>query len=227
MQVKAFPWPSKHVYTGGTLAGLLFIFVLVFAFQAPASSMVKAVVQEKELRLREYMRVLGLQQAAYWSSWFTTHFSMLLVTGVLCAVVGRCALTRFAPLLQRWVVGRDHIQQLRLFSSDCRTTPPEGAERQPGSAVLVAHAWPRQLLPCVFQRARDSLAPLHIREPVPGGLYPSGVSCLLSGIVLGEGLVSVHCGMAEGGTQNRSPPRGALGTGIRQHPQMLCAVPCV
>lgn len=90
MQVKGFPWPSKHIYIGNTVAGMLFIFVLVIAFQVPASSMVKSIVQEKELRLREYMRVLGLLRAAYWGSWFVTHLCMLLVTGALCAIVGRC-----------------------------------------------------------------------------------------------------------------------------------------
>eukprot|EP00892_Ulva_mutabilis_P002745 jgi/Ulvmu1/12471/UM009_0123.1 len=97
--VKGFPWPSKHIYTGPMIAGMLFIFVLVFAFQVPASSMVKSIVQEKELRLREYMRVLGLLRAAYWGSWFVTHLCMLLVTGALCAIVGRSAFPESSPVV--------------------------------------------------------------------------------------------------------------------------------
>ena len=48
-------------------------------------------MQERELRLREYMRVLGMLDAAYWGSWFATHMIILMVSGALCAYVGQCA----------------------------------------------------------------------------------------------------------------------------------------
>lgn len=48
-------------------------------------------MQERELRLREYMRVLGMLDAAYWGSWFATHMIILMVSGVLCAYIGQCA----------------------------------------------------------------------------------------------------------------------------------------
>lgn len=43
------------------------------------------------MRLREYMRVLGMLDAAYWGSWFTTHIIILWVSGALCAFIGQCA----------------------------------------------------------------------------------------------------------------------------------------
>jgi hypothetical protein len=90
-QVKAFPWPAHDLYTGGILAGILFNFLLVFAFQQPTRNMVTILVREKELQLRGYMRVLGLQDAAYWGSWLATHLCMLWLTGLLCAGIGMCA----------------------------------------------------------------------------------------------------------------------------------------
>ena len=51
----------------------------------------KCAAQERELRLREYMRVLGMLDAAYWGSWFATHMAMLMLSGVLCAYIGQCA----------------------------------------------------------------------------------------------------------------------------------------
>lgn len=39
------PWPSQHLNIGGSVAGTLLIFMLVFAFQQPCQRMVAAVVQ--------------------------------------------------------------------------------------------------------------------------------------------------------------------------------------
>ena len=90
VQTKAFPWPEQTVDVGGVLAGFLFIFLLVFAFQQPTRSIVTVIVREKELRLREYMFILGLSDAAYWTSWWLTHGTMLGISGLLCAIVGLC-----------------------------------------------------------------------------------------------------------------------------------------
>ena len=45
--------------------------------------------QERELLLREGMRILGLQDGAYWASWFVAHWSTLALSGALCAAVAR------------------------------------------------------------------------------------------------------------------------------------------
>jgi hypothetical protein len=87
--VKAFPWPSQQVDIGGIVAAILFNYLLVFAFLQPTRNMVSVIVKEKELRLREYMRVLGLHDAAYWSSWLVTHMALLCTSGTLCAIVGK------------------------------------------------------------------------------------------------------------------------------------------
>lgn len=52
------------------------------------------------------MRVLGMLDAAYWGSWFTTHIIILMVSGALCAFIGQyvttlllCAELLDAPVL--------------------------------------------------------------------------------------------------------------------------------
>lgn len=55
-------------------------------FLPPAAIM--SVVQERELLLREGMRILGLRDGAYWASWFLTHWSSMAVSGTLCALIG-------------------------------------------------------------------------------------------------------------------------------------------
>ena len=51
---------------GAVLAAAAFNLLLVFAFLAPTRAAVAAVVREKELRLREGMRIFGLQVTILW-----------------------------------------------------------------------------------------------------------------------------------------------------------------
>eukprot|EP00798_Chlamydomonas_sp_ICE-L_P031756 gene31756-6954_t len=60
---------------------------VVYAYLSPSRAMVLDVVREKELRLREGMCMLGLTDFAYWSSWAITHFSVLMASSTLCALV--------------------------------------------------------------------------------------------------------------------------------------------
>lgn len=85
---KPFPWPAVTVDIGAAASSIAFNLLLVYSFLAPTRSTVASIVREKELRLREGMRILGLKKSAYWSSWALTHFSTMAVSGILCAVIG-------------------------------------------------------------------------------------------------------------------------------------------
>jgi hypothetical protein len=72
--VKPFPWKAFDLDVGSILAGVILRMLLIFAFIQPFQGCVKSIVTEKELRLREGMALLGLRGAAYWGSWFLTHW---------------------------------------------------------------------------------------------------------------------------------------------------------
>ena len=59
--MKAFPWPSVKFDVGAIAAAAAFNLLLVFAFLTPTRGAVATIVREKELRLREGMRILGLK----------------------------------------------------------------------------------------------------------------------------------------------------------------------
>ncbi|KAK3266229.1 hypothetical protein CYMTET_25133, partial [Cymbomonas tetramitiformis] len=85
--VKSFPWHAYSLDLGALYASLVLRMLLIFAFISPFQSCVKAVVCEKELRLREGMALLGLREGVYWGSWFTIHFGMLAASTVLMVAV--------------------------------------------------------------------------------------------------------------------------------------------
>ena len=64
VSVKAFPWPSVKFDVGAIAAAAAFNLLLVFAFLTPTRGAVATIVREKELRLREGMRILGLKVTA-------------------------------------------------------------------------------------------------------------------------------------------------------------------
>lgn len=58
---KQFPWPAVTIDLGAAASSIAFNLLLVYSFLAPTRSTVASIVREKELRLREGMRILGLQ----------------------------------------------------------------------------------------------------------------------------------------------------------------------
>ena len=61
VSVKPFPWPSVKFDPAAIAAAAAFNLLLVFAFLTPTRGAVATIVREKELRLREGMRILGLK----------------------------------------------------------------------------------------------------------------------------------------------------------------------
>lgn len=66
--------------------------LLVLSFTYTALNIVRAVVQEKERKLKEYMRMMGLSNWLHWSAWFLMFFlflsiSIFFVTVLFCVKV--------------------------------------------------------------------------------------------------------------------------------------------
>ncbi|XP_059204278.1 phospholipid-transporting ATPase ABCA3 [Centropristis striata] len=80
--------------------------LLVLSFTYTSLNIVRAVVQEKERKLKEYMRMMGLSNWLHWSAWFLMFFlflsiSVFFVTLLLCIQVSPngAVLTRSDPSL--------------------------------------------------------------------------------------------------------------------------------
>jgi len=68
---------------------------MTLAWIFTAAMIVKDIVYEKERRLKEVMKVMGLGNAVHWVSWFITSFLMMLLSVFLLVIVLKVA--RISP----------------------------------------------------------------------------------------------------------------------------------
>ena len=70
---------------------------LVLAFIFTASMTIKSLVLEKELRLKEVLRAVGVQNGALWSSRFTENIVLLMVPCLLITVMVKVSKKKKSP----------------------------------------------------------------------------------------------------------------------------------
>ncbi|CAI5730665.1 unnamed protein product [Hyaloperonospora brassicae] len=70
----------------------VFAIVFVLSYLFSISRILVILIQEKELRLREYMKILGVKERAIVVSWYMTYILILLVGSILQALVGLAGL---------------------------------------------------------------------------------------------------------------------------------------
>jgi len=68
------------------IAGSFPLFMTI-AWIFTASMIVKGIVYEKEQRLKEVMKVMGLSNASHWLAWFITCFIMMFLSVLLLLCV--------------------------------------------------------------------------------------------------------------------------------------------
>lgn len=60
---------------------------LVLAWLFPVAMICKNIVYEKEMRLKEVMKIMGLSNGVHWLAWFINAFIVMFVTVCLLVVV--------------------------------------------------------------------------------------------------------------------------------------------
>ena len=60
---------------------------MTLAWVYSASMIIKSIVHEKEMRLKETMRVMGLGNSVHWISWFLDSFAVMFTSCVLLTII--------------------------------------------------------------------------------------------------------------------------------------------
>ena len=88
-QLTAIPFPTPPYVVDnfasavGAFLGLLFIVI----FQWPVTRVIKLVVEEKETRIKEGLKMMGLKPSTLWLSWLITYLVIYVITSILITVI--------------------------------------------------------------------------------------------------------------------------------------------
>lgn len=136
--VQQFPYPC-YIYDKFTMAisrSLPLFMILSWIYTV--SMVVKGIVYEKEQRLKEVMKTMGLSNAVHWCAWFISCILMMLVSIFLLLIVLKVSLTPFPSPRPRLMfslsmAGGPCSRTLRPFGHLC---VPAGVQRGDPDAVF-------------------------------------------------------------------------------------------
>uniref|UniRef100_A0A8C4X0D4 ATP-binding cassette, sub-family A (ABC1), member 3b n=1 Tax=Eptatretus burgeri TaxID=7764 RepID=A0A8C4X0D4_EPTBU len=94
VEAMRFPYPPYHNDLFVLAIQMQLPLLIVLSFVYSAVNIVRALVTEKESKLKEYMRMMGLSNWLHWSAWFFKSFALLsissaCITAILCIQVGK------------------------------------------------------------------------------------------------------------------------------------------
>ena len=87
MYMQQFPSPCYTFDTFFLAFAGLFPLFMVLSFVYTCSMIVKSIVREKERRLKETMKTMGLGNAVHWMAWFIDSISFMLISCVLLSMI--------------------------------------------------------------------------------------------------------------------------------------------
>ena len=80
---------------------------------------VRAVVKEKETRMKEVMKMMGLGRGQLWLSWFTTSFITLLISVIIITLCLKVMISMLVVIIYYTCSMEDFLYTLTLSSYLC------------------------------------------------------------------------------------------------------------
>lgn len=78
---------GSYLTDGGTVLRAIVPLYMVFAWAQFIIYMMMLVVEEKEKKLKESMKMMGLRDSVYWLSWFTIYAAYVLLLALVCIIL--------------------------------------------------------------------------------------------------------------------------------------------
>jgi hypothetical protein len=101
-QVVLIPYPTSSYEANPFFlnVGFLLGLAMVMATLYPVSRLMKSIVEEKELKLREIMKIMGLLDWAHQISWFLSAFILFLWIAISCTFLTKISFLKYSsPIL--------------------------------------------------------------------------------------------------------------------------------
>ena len=87
MYMQQFPSPCYTYDTFFMAIAALFPLFMILSFVYTCAMIVKSIVREKERRLKETMKTMGLGNGVHWTAWFIDSMTFMLISCVLLSMI--------------------------------------------------------------------------------------------------------------------------------------------
>jgi len=91
-----FPTPKVLVNQFWGLVGTVFALLMILALEYPLANVIRALVQEKETKLREGMAMMAMRGDALWFSWIFHFMCLFLPLSIILTLVGGVSLFTYS-----------------------------------------------------------------------------------------------------------------------------------
>ncbi|XP_075973498.1 phospholipid-transporting ATPase ABCA3-like isoform X2 [Anticarsia gemmatalis] len=105
--IQRYPHPPYMQDLAVDLLKIMFPMFIMLSFSYTAVNIVRAVTVEKELQLKETMKIMGLPTWLHWTAWFCKQFLFQLVTAILIVVL----------LKVNWFTNEDGFNEYAVFTN--------------------------------------------------------------------------------------------------------------
>jgi len=103
IDIAPFPTPAHRDDTFASLLGSQLTFLWILAFVWPVTKLSKLLVEEKEKRMKEGMKMMGLSESALWLSWIATYTCSYVLTSTLACFILSFSVFEFADASVIWL----------------------------------------------------------------------------------------------------------------------------
>ncbi|XP_072454230.1 ATP-binding cassette sub-family A member 13 [Notamacropus eugenii] len=87
IQVQAMPYPCHTSDLFLNNVGFFFPLIMMLTWMVSVASMVRKLVYEREIRLEEYMRMMGVHPTVHFLAWFLENIIMLILSSCALAII--------------------------------------------------------------------------------------------------------------------------------------------
>lgn len=76
-----------YYYSFNEQIGFMFPLIMVLSWSFPCAMIIKSIVYEKEKRLKDTMKMMGLRNNVHWCGWFVDSLISMLITICLLTII--------------------------------------------------------------------------------------------------------------------------------------------
>ncbi|CAH3155546.1 unnamed protein product, partial [Porites evermanni] len=98
VKMKVFPYPNYTTDFAMSLVSLFMPLLVMLGLMYSAMTIIKELVLEKQSRLKESMKMMGLPNWVHWSAWFTKNLLFLLISIVIFVIVLKVLVFKYSDV---------------------------------------------------------------------------------------------------------------------------------